>query len=111
MAGAAQGAHRRQVGRDVARLIIARLIEVEARGSKARVARLGELGAVEGEVRLHHRVEAEGIALLRHHADGLAPYFDNVGFGHGWISRRELKWCRSPTSTSITIAEVCPSLS
>jgi hypothetical protein len=47
------------------------------------MARLGELRPVEGEERLRHGVKAESIAFFRHHADGLAPDFDDVGFGHG----------------------------
>ncbi|MBV8192807.1 MAG: hypothetical protein JOY64_22335 [Alphaproteobacteria bacterium] len=51
------------------------------------MAWLGELRAVQREERLRHCVEAEGIAFFGHHADGLAPNFDDIGFGHGWISR------------------------
>jgi hypothetical protein len=68
-------------------LIVARLIQIEARGSEAGMARLGELRAVEREEGLGHRMKAKGIAFFGHHADGLAPDFDDVGFGHGWISR------------------------
>jgi hypothetical protein len=82
MAGAAQGARRRQGERR-----IARLIEIESGRRQTGVTRLGELGAVEGEERLRHRMKTERVAFLHHHADGLAPYFDDVRFGHGWISR------------------------
>jgi hypothetical protein len=82
MARIAQGTRGRQARRGVARLI-----ELEASRGQSCVTRLGELDAVEGEERLRHRMEAERIAFLHHQADGLAPYFDDVGFGHGWISR------------------------
>jgi hypothetical protein len=106
MAGIAQGARRRKRGRAVTRLI-----EVEARRRQTGVAGLRELGAVEREEGLRHRVETKGVAFLHHHADGLAPYFDDVGFGHGWISRVRLKWCRSGASTSASIVEACLSRS
>jgi hypothetical protein len=101
MAGAAQGPTGRQT-------LIARLpflVGLEARRRQARVARRGELGAVEGEVGFGKRMEAEGIAVLHDDTGGLAPDFDNERFGHGRISVIRLRWVRSDGSAMAEIAE------
>src|SRR5690348_13643170 len=41
-----------------------------------------ELRAVEREERTGKRMEAEGVAFLQDEAGGLAPDFDDIGFGH-----------------------------
>jgi hypothetical protein len=80
-------------------------IEIKPRRRKARMTARRELRAVEREVRRGDRMETESVAFLQHHTDGLAPDFDDEGFGHGWISRLALTWPRSPGSTMVGIAE------
>jgi hypothetical protein len=58
----------------------------ELRRRQPRMAARGELRAIELEERMGQRIEAEGIAFLDDDAGGLAPHFDDEGFGHGWIS-------------------------
>jgi hypothetical protein len=43
----------------------------------------GELRAVELEKRTGHCIESKGVAFLDDDTGGLAPYFDDEGFGHG----------------------------
>jgi hypothetical protein len=50
------------------------------------VAARRELCAIEREERMGDCMEAEGVALLHDDTRGLAPDFDDEGFGHGWIS-------------------------
>ena len=59
---------------------------VELRCRQPGMAARGELRAVELEEGMSHRIEAEGVAFLDDDAGGLAPDFDDEGFGHGWIS-------------------------
>jgi hypothetical protein len=50
------------------------------------MATRGELCAIEREERTGYCIEAEGVAFLDDDTRGLAPDFDDEGFGHGWIS-------------------------
>ncbi|HMJ98304.1 MAG TPA: hypothetical protein VK552_03250 [Reyranella sp.] len=58
----------------------------ELRRRQPGMAARGELCAIEREVRTGDCIEAEGVAFLDDDARGLAPDFDDEGFGHGWIS-------------------------
>jgi hypothetical protein len=58
----------------------------ELRRCQSGMAARGELCAIDLEERTGQRVEAEGVAFLDDDAGGLAPDFDDEGFGHGWIS-------------------------
>jgi hypothetical protein len=58
----------------------------ELRCRQPRMTAGGELRAVELEEGMSHRIEAEGVAFPDDNAGGLAPHFDDEGFGHGWIS-------------------------
>jgi hypothetical protein len=58
----------------------------ELRCRQSGMAARGELRAVELEEGMSHRIEAKGVAFLDDDAGGLAPHFDDEGFGHGWIS-------------------------
>jgi hypothetical protein len=58
----------------------------ELRRRQTGVAARGELCAIELEEGPGYCIEAEGIAFLDDDAGGLAPHFDDEGFGHGWIS-------------------------
>jgi hypothetical protein len=70
------------------------------------MARRGELRTMELEEGTGHRIEAEGVAFLDDDTGGLAPNFDDEGFGHGWISWSLSTWSRSGDSTMAEIAEV-----
>jgi len=50
------------------------------------MAARGELCTVELEEGTGQRMEAEGVAFPDDDTGGLAPDFDDEGFGHGWIS-------------------------
>jgi hypothetical protein len=58
----------------------------ELRRRQTGVATRGELCAIELEEGPGYCIEAEGIAFLDDDTGGLAPDFDDEGFGHGWIS-------------------------
>jgi hypothetical protein len=58
----------------------------ELRCRQPGMAARGELRAIELKEGMSHRIEAEGVAFLDDDAGGLAPDFDDEGFGHGWIS-------------------------
>jgi hypothetical protein len=79
---------------------------IEPRRRQPGMAKRGELRTVKLEEGMGHRVEAEGVAFLDDDTDGLAPHFDNEGFGHGWISWSLSTWSRSDDSTMAETAEV-----
>jgi hypothetical protein len=90
----------------IARIVPA--IELEAGGRQPGVTERGELRAIEDEERLRDGAETEGIAFPQHHTGGLAPDFDDEGFGHGWISLVRLTWSRSDESTRVEVVEAAP---
>jgi hypothetical protein len=69
------------------RLVGVKAIEcAELRRRQPGVAARGELCTIEREEGPGNCMEAEGIAFLDDDTRGLAPHFDDKGFGHGWIS-------------------------
>jgi len=79
---------------------------IEPRRRQPGMAGRGELHAIKLEEGMGHRIEAEGVALLDDDTGGLAPNFDDEGFGHGWISWSLSTWSRSGDSTMAETAEV-----
>jgi hypothetical protein len=70
----------------VTNLGIVAIERAELRCRQPGMAARGELRAIELEEGTGHRIEAKGVAFLDDDAGGLAPHFDDEGFGHGWIS-------------------------
>src|SRR5260370_23924880 len=71
----------------------------------------GELPTIDLEEGTGARIEEEGVAVLDDDTGGLAPNFDDEGFGHGWISWSLATWPRSGDSTRAETAEVAPTRS
>jgi hypothetical protein len=83
-------------------------IDIEAGGRQPGMTERGELRAIEDEERRRDGMEAERVAFPQHHAGGLAPDFDDEGFGHGEISLVRLTWSRSDESTRLEVVEAAP---
>ncbi|HEX9523349.1 MAG TPA: hypothetical protein VF949_10285, partial [Reyranella sp.] len=64
----------------------------EPRRRQPGMAGRGELRTIELEEGTGQRIEAEGVAFLDDDTGGLAPNFDDEGFGHGWISWSLSTW-------------------
>jgi len=90
----------------IARIVPA--IELEASDRQPGMTERGELRAIEDEERLRDGAETEGIAFPQHHTGGLAPDFDDEGFGHDEISLVRLTWSRSDDSTRVEVVEAAP---
>jgi hypothetical protein len=83
MAGAAQG----PAGDGAVSLLGIVAIEcAELRCRQPGMAARRELCTIEREERTGYCMEAEGVAFLDDDTRGLAPDFNDEGFGHGWIS-------------------------
>jgi hypothetical protein len=67
-------------------MAIVAIERAELRRRQPGMAARGELCTIEREERTGYCIEAEGVAFLDDDTRGLAPDFDNEGFGHGWIS-------------------------
>jgi hypothetical protein len=104
MAGVAQGS----AGFQAVIAGISPVIDIEPGGRQPGMTERGELSAVEDKERRRHGMETEGIAFPQHHTGGLAPDFDDEGFGHGEISLVRLTWSRSDGSTRVEVVEAFP---
>jgi hypothetical protein len=86
MAGVAQGSAGDAAVSLLGVVAVVAIERAQLRRRQPSVAARRELCAIEREERMGDCMEAEGVALLDDDTRGLAPDFDDEGFGHGWIS-------------------------
>jgi hypothetical protein len=86
MAGVAQGSAGDAAVSLLGVVAVVAIERAQLRRRQPSVAARRELCAIEREERMGDCMEAVGVALLDDDTRGLAPDFDDEGFGHGWIS-------------------------